>query len=112
MLLHLSVAVQALPPPATPLRPDGRLRRISDDAPDCPGQLRPGGLEVHHVDNLALDPAKLKREPVGGLQEALEASRLASQVAVAAHKRASERGRTSCVSRDALLYVADIVAAR
>ena len=33
MLLHVSVAVQALPPPATPLRPDGRLRRVSDDAP-------------------------------------------------------------------------------
>jgi len=64
MLLHLRVAVQALPPPATPLRPDGRLRRVSDDAPDRPGQLRARGLKVQPVDNLALDPASLKREPV------------------------------------------------
>jgi hypothetical protein len=55
MLLHVSVAVQALPPLATPVRPDGRLCRGSDDAPDRPGQLRAGGLEVHHVDNLALE---------------------------------------------------------
>jgi hypothetical protein len=55
MLLHVSVAVQALPPLATPVRPDGRLCRVSDDAPDRPGQLRAGGLEVHHVDNLALE---------------------------------------------------------
>jgi hypothetical protein len=64
MLLHPSIAVQALPSPATPLRPDRRLRRVSDDARDRPGQLRAGGLEVHHGDNPAPDPAKLKREPV------------------------------------------------
>ena len=67
MLLHVSVAVQALPPPATPVRPDGHLRRVGDDAPVRPGLLRAGGLEVHHVDNLALGPSTLKREPAGEL---------------------------------------------
>jgi hypothetical protein len=49
------------------VRPDGHLRRVSDDAPDRPGLLRAGGLEVHHVDNLAPGPSRLKREPAGEL---------------------------------------------